>query len=95
MFLRGTDCAGGDEAQVEAAPSTLVPKRNPNRSRSSEKRATSDLRRINLYFGNSEIYPAELPTVSDLAKRIVALKRNPSNKCVIGEAGYKIGVSSD
>ena len=77
MFSFGTDCVGGDTSQVEATPSTLVPKRNPDRSRSSETRAISHLRRINLYFGNSEIYPAELPTVRDLANRIVALKRNP------------------
>ena len=37
MFLRGTASVGGDTSQVETAPSTLVPKRNPDRSRSSEK----------------------------------------------------------
>ena len=30
---------------------------------------------IDIYFGNGEVYPAELPTVRDLAKRIIAMKR--------------------
>ena len=36
MFICGTAIVGGGEAWIEAAPSTLVLKRNPDRSRSTE-----------------------------------------------------------
>ena len=75
LFLRGTDCPVGEAARIEETPSTLVPKRNPDRSWIEGKRAISDLRRINIYFGNGEVRPVELPKIRDLAKRIVALKR--------------------
>ena len=52
MFICGADCVGGDNALIEATPPTLLPKRNPDRSWSSDKRAIEDLRRINLYFEN-------------------------------------------
>ena len=75
IFICGTKCIGGDNAQIEATPSTLVPKRNPDRSWSSEKRVIADLRRINLYFDNQELYLVELPTVKDFARGIISLKR--------------------
>ena len=31
MFVCGTECIGGENAQVEATPTTLAPKRNPDR----------------------------------------------------------------
>ena len=75
MFVCGANAIGGDAALVEATPSTLVLKRNPDRSWSSEKRVIADLRRINLYFDATENYPVELPTIQELARRIVAMQR--------------------
>ena len=75
MFICGTDCSGGEATQIEATPTTLVPTRNPDRSWSREKRVIADLRRINLYFENAEIYHVELPTMRDSAKRILSMKR--------------------
>ena len=83
MFVCGSECIGGDDAKIEATPTTLVPIRNPDRSRSSDKRVISDLRRINLYFKNDSLYRAELPTVRDFARRIVALKRKFSLSDVV------------
>ena len=42
MFLRSFEVAGGYLADIEMTPTTLAPKRNPDRSLSSEKRIISD-----------------------------------------------------
>ena len=90
IFSCGTKCIGGDKAQIEATPSTLVPKRNPDRSWSSAKRAIADLGRTNLYFDNQELYPVELPTVKDFAKRIISLKRKfPLSDVVLAKRDIK------
>ena len=75
MFLCGTNCLGGEEAHIEATPSAIVPKRDHARSWSDERRVISDLRRVNPYFDNTEVYPAELPTVRDLPNRILSMGR--------------------
>ena len=75
MFMCSFETIGGFSSDIEMTPTTLVPKRNPDRSLSTEKRIIADLRRINLYFDQSEDYPAVLPTVDALAKKIVCLKR--------------------
>ena len=61
---------GGYHADIEMTPTTMVPKRNPDRSLSTEKRIIADLRRINLYFGQSTDYPAVFPTVDSLARKV-------------------------
>ena len=86
MFICGTTIVDGGEAWIEATTSTLVLKRNPDRSWSTEKRAIAYLRRINIYFDASDVYPVELPTVKELARRIVALKRkSPQTRAVLAK----------
>ena len=79
----GTSIVGGNESWIEATPSTHVLKRNPDRSWSTEQRAKADLRRINLYFDTTDVYPAELPTVQELARSIAALNSKFPQTCVI------------
>ena len=83
MFICGTSLVGGEETWIEATPSTLALWRNPDRSRSTDKRVISDLRVINLYFDTTDVYPVDLPTVKELARRIVAIKRKFPQTCVM------------
>ena len=84
IFACGASESGGDEAWIEATPSTLVLKRNPDLSCGTEKRAIADLLGINLYFETSQVYQAGLPTVEELARRIIALKRKfPQTNAVL------------
>ena len=75
MFMCSFETLGGYASDIEMTPTTLVPKRNPDQTLSTEKRIIADLRRINLYFDQSEDYPVVLPTVEALARKIVCLKR--------------------
>ena len=68
MFGCGSNSVGGDDAQIEATPSTLVLRRNPERSRSAGERAIAELRRINSYFDERGNYPVELLTTQEMAR---------------------------
>lgn len=63
---------------LEATPCGLIPNRNPDRAICADTRLISDLRRINLGFTKSELYPSIVPMVYELAEEILRLKRrNP------------------
>ena len=83
MFVCGSNVIGGDNALIEATPSTLVLKRNPDRSWSSEKRAIADLRRISLFFDEKENCPVEIPTIQGIARSIISLQRRYPNTQVL------------
>ena len=90
IFMCIISSVGWDGARIEATPSTLVLKRNPDRSRSTEKRDIADLRRINLYFDTADVYPVEIPTVEELARRIIALKRKfPQTNVLLAKRDIK------
>ena len=75
MFLCSFEAEGGFSSDLELTPTTLAPKRNPDRSLSPEKRIIADLRRVNMYFDQSADYPANLPTAETHARKIICLKR--------------------
>ena len=73
MFVRNFEDIGCYPSDIEMTPTTLAPRRDPDRTISSGKRAIADLLRINLFFDQSEDYPATLPTVEALARKIIWL----------------------
>ena len=62
-------------AHVEATPCGLIPKGNPDRKISADSRLISDLRRVNLCFGKTELYHAIAPMIYEIAEEIPRLKR--------------------
>lgn len=60
---------------LETTPRNLVPKRNPDRAISADMRLISDLRKVDLGFGKSELYLAIAPSIYELLEEILKLKR--------------------
>ena len=86
IFACGASGLGGGEAWIEATPPTLALGRNPDRPWITEKLAISDLLSIDHYFDTSEVYPVELPTVEDLPRRIITLKKkSPPTKAMLAK----------
>ena len=68
---------------AEATPCCLIPKRNPDRTISADSRLISDLRRVNLGFAKSELYPVIVPMIYEIIEEILRLKRkNPGLEVV-------------
>ena len=77
MFVRTTRSVG-PSAPVEATPTTMVDKKNPDRTISKDKRMIADLRRINLSFPVEQYYKVTVPTIGEIAYDIIQLQaRNP------------------
>ena len=70
---------------MEATPSAIAPKRDPDRTCRPVKGVIADMRRINLFSDASDVLPAELPAIRDLSRRIVSLKRRPHQKPAVLE----------
>ena len=60
--------------RIEFSPSHTALKRNPDRSFSSDCRAISDLRRINLWMNKSDTFPVFAPSISQICERVISLK---------------------
>ena len=60
--------------RIEFCPTHTVLKRNPDRSWSSEFRTISDLRRVNLWLDKRDTFPVWVPGITDILKRVTALK---------------------
>ena len=59
-----------------AAPSTgAAPKKNPDRKISAKVRIISDLGRVNLSHGKTEVFPVTTPTIEEICTRITSLQR--------------------
>lgn len=58
---------------VEATPTITSPKKNPDRSVSSDRREIADLRRANLSFDTNQYYKVVVPSVYDLTRWIMSL----------------------
>ena len=61
MFLHTHDVMGGYEAGIEETPPSLVQKKNPDRSISTDMCIVADLRRVNLYRDHRIDYPVFVP----------------------------------
>ena len=61
-------------APVEATPTTMVDKKNADRTISTDKRTIADLRRANLRFPVERYYRVSAPTVSEVARDIIQLQ---------------------
>ena len=48
-------------------------KKNPSRSISSDRRVVADLRRVNIRCDTKQYYPAVVPKIYEIARRIVSL----------------------
>ena len=73
MFICTAKIIGSDP-KVLVSPSTLVPKRLPDRTMSSEKRLIADLRSANNYTRKEYYHATTVPNVATLAKRVEMLK---------------------
>ena len=62
-----------DAAPVEAAPSTTLEKKNPDRTVSLDRRIIAGMRRVNLGFPESQYYPARVPSLESLARLLVSM----------------------
>ena len=58
---------------IEATTTTTVEKKNTDRSLSQDRRAIADLRRVNLMFDTKQYYPIAVPSIYDIARRIMGL----------------------
>ena len=82
MLVCTSQTVSVDDA-VEATPCCLIPKRNPDRAISADSRLISDLRRVNLGFNKSELYPVVVPMIYDIIEEILRLNRkNPGLEVV-------------
>ena len=70
-----TNSSSLNDGGAQTAPTTLAPKRNPDRTLSVGKRLISDLRRVNIHFDSKDCYPAAVPSVTHLAAEIMRLQR--------------------
>ena len=59
---------------LEATPTTMVDKKNPDRTISLDKRMIADLRRVNLSFPDGQYYKVTVPTVSEVARDVLRLQ---------------------
>ena len=77
MFVCTTRTVGPN-TPVEATPTTLVDKKNPDRTISGDKRLIADLRRVNLSFPTDQFYNVSVPSISEISHDIIRLQaRNP------------------
>ena len=60
-----------NDGGAETTPTTLVHKRNPDRTLSLGKRLISDLRRVNIYFESKDCGPSVEPSVNHLPEGIL------------------------
>ena len=68
MFVCSAGTIGSDP-KILASPSTLVPKRLPDRTMSSDKRLIADLRPVNNYTRKEDYHAMTVPNIATLAKK--------------------------
>ena len=96
MFLFGATAIGGGQAEIEATHSTLVLKRNSDRSWIAEKSSISDLRRVNLYFDEKDNSPVEIPPHSgNSTKSSVFTAEISAIADSVDENRYQVGTRTD
>ena len=85
MFVCTTGSMGL-HAPLEATPTTMVDKKNPDRTISLDKRMIADLRRVNLSFPGDQYYKATVPTVSEIARDVLRLQAlNPNTPIALAK----------
>ena len=82
MFICSARTVGSDP-KILASPSTLVPKRLPDRTMSNDKRLIADLRSVNNYTKKEDYHAMTVPNIATLAKRVEMLKRRSPGKQLV------------
>ena len=60
---------------ISASSTGAAPKKNPDRTIYAKVRIISDLRRVNLSIGKTEVFPVTTPSIEQICTRITLLKR--------------------
>ena len=77
MFVCSTSTVGL-KRPIQATPTITIEKKNDGRIISIGRRIISDMRRVNLGFGKMQSYIANVPTMTDVARTIIAsVRKNP------------------
>ena len=71
MFVCSAQSISPD-TPIDATSATTVEKKNPDRTIITDRRAISDIRRINQGFNPAQYYPARVPKVEALARLLVS-----------------------
>ena len=82
MFMCSAETVGNNP-EILSSPSTLVPKRLPDRTLSSDKRLIADMRGVNNYTSKLDYHLMSVPSIQGLAKKVALLKRRFPGKSLV------------
>ena len=74
MFICSAKTVGSNP-EIMSSPSTLAPKRLPDRTLSSDKRLIAGMRKVNNYTSKLDYRLMTVPSIQSLAKKVALLKR--------------------